>query len=182
MNYRNYDLKDFSFSKPTTVFVGHNAIGKTNILEAIYLLATGDSFRADKIEEMVNWGVEVGHVGGKIGGVEDWKPESMEDDKGIELQVTLTRGMVQGKRVHKRKFQVNGVGKRKKDFVGQLKAIAFTPDDMRLLTGSKSRRRKFLDEVLLQLDSEYVRALGDYDKALKQKNALLSQIHGGFGS
>ena len=95
------------------------------------------------------------------------------------LQVTLTRGEVQGKRVAKRKFQVNGVARRKKDFLGNFSVVSFIPEDMSLLTGSKSKRRRYLDETLIQIDTEYIRAMGDYEKALKQKNALLDQISEG---
>jgi DNA replication and repair protein RecF len=104
--------------------VGENARGKTNIIEAIYLLSTGESFRAQKIEEMVNWNEEVGHVVGKT-----------EHDT---LQVTITRGVVQGKRVQKRLYKVNGTGRRRQDMVGLLPAVLFKPEDMDLIRGEPS--------------------------------------------
>lgn len=160
--FRSYLHAEFTFSNLTTVLVGPNAIGKTNVLEAIYLLATGQSFRADKIEEMVHWEGEVGHVTAKV--------------DGEDLRVTVTRGMVQGKKVSKRRYFVNGVARRSKDFAGILKAVLFRPEDVGLVTGSPSSRRQFLDETLVQLDAEYRRSLLNYEQALRRRNRLLDAI------
>lgn len=154
----------FHFSK-LAVIVGENARGKTNIIEAIYLLARGESFRAQKIEEMVQWNEEVGHVLGKVG----------ED----ELQVTVTRGTVQGKRVQKRLFKVNGVARRRQDLVGLLPVVLFQPENMGLIAGEPALRRFFLDEVLEQVDREYRWSLASYQKGLKQRNRLLDYIREG---
>jgi DNA replication and repair protein RecF len=208
--FRNYLAKTIDFSSGTTVLLGPNAAGKTNILEAVYLLATGMSFRAQKIEEMVHWEAEVGHVVGEVAGypsaaktltasllaqVHDLKkPLTRRDDtldlKSVssvsssdtetnELQVTLTRGMVQGKRVAKRRLIVNGVPRRQVDFVGNLKAVVFLPQDLELISGSPAKRRNYLDQVLLQVDSEYSRALFAYENALKRRNKLLDAIREG---
>lgn len=186
--FRNYLSKSIDFSSGTTVLLGHNAAGKTNILEAIYLLATGMSFRAQKIEEMVQWEAEVSHVQASVSGADGipdrlahHSRQAVEDDKpdGTDLQVTLTRGMVQGKRVAKRRLLVNGVPRRQKDFVGNLKAVVFLPQDLELISGSPSKRRNYLDQVLMQVDSEYARALFAYDNALRRRNKLLDAIREG---
>lgn len=165
--FRNYDSYHLNVSPGVTVIVGDNARGKTNLLEAIYLLATGESFRAHKIEEMVKLDEEVAHVVGEV---------SNEDN---QIRVTLTRGIVQGKRVAKRGFVLNGVPRRKADVVGLMPAVLFAPSDMDLISGTPSLRRRFLDEVLVQVDSEYVRSLASYDKALKRRNRLLDLIRDG---
>ncbi len=188
--FRSYLSWSHSFDGGITVILGRNASGKTNVLEAINMLASGDSFRAEKIEEMVHWDAEVGHVAGSVleervmniaGNGENVNDLSLmtKEDNRVELRVTLTRGMVQGKRVAKRKFKVNGVARRKKDFVGHLPAVLFEPDDLRLLTGSPSRRRKYLDVVLTQVDKEYMRSLWQYEQALKRRNRLLDLIREG---
>lgn len=163
--FRNYTDREFEFKKKTTVFVGRNAVGKTNILEAIYMLASGESFRAQKIEEMVNWQSEVAHVEGQI--------------SNAKLQIVLTRGEVQGRRVQKRSYKVNGVPRRKLDFSGNLKAVIFRPEELNLIVGSPSLRRKFLDGVLAQVDREYRRGLQSYEKGLKRRNKLLDLINEG---
>jgi DNA replication and repair protein RecF len=150
-----------------TLIIGDNARGKTNLIEAIYLLSTGTSFRASRIEEMVQWEAEVGHVAGIT-----------SDD--MILLVTVTRGIVQGKRVQKRLFKVNGVGRRRQDFVGYLPCVLFRPEDMDLLTGNPSLRRHFMDDVLVQTNSEYRRSLESYEKALRQRNKLLDMIREGM--
>jgi DNA replication and repair protein RecF len=163
--FRNYHKRVFTFKNAATVVVGRNAVGKTNILEAIYLLASGDSFRAEKIEEMVNWNYEVSHVGGTV--------------SDTELRVTLTRGELQGRRVQKRGYAVNGVPRRKIDFAGNLTAVIFRPEDVGIITGSPSKRRDFLDGVLIQVDREYRRAAGSYEKGLRRRNRLLDLIKEG---
>ncbi|OGV95692.1 hypothetical protein A2W24_05480 [Microgenomates group bacterium RBG_16_45_19] len=160
--FRNYGELKKKFDRQTTVLVGPNAVGKTNVLEAIYLLATGESFRAEKIEEIVNWQAEVAHITGLVG------------DK--QLQVRLTRGEVQGKRTVKRAFKVNGVARRKMDFLGNLRAVIFRPEDLEIVTDSPTMRRRFLDGILTQVDTEYRRSLVSYEKALRRRNRLLSLI------
>lgn len=187
-NHRNVNLEfspladspNLGQSEPTTVIVGANASGKTNILEAIFLLATGDSFREGKIEERVAFGAEVGHIACKLK-TQSAKVKSNEsaDADELELQVTLTRGMIGGKRVSKRRLLVNGVGRSKQKFVGNLQVVVFRPEDLRIIEGSPGRRRKFLDEVLIQADREYARSLASYNKALVRRNKLLDMIRDG---
>jgi DNA replication and repair protein RecF len=189
-HFRSYLKHELTFGDKTTVLVGENGVGKTNVLEAVYLLATGESFRAGKIEEMVNWGAEVGHVSGLIRNqTEKIKYQTsnikMVESAGadisdrIELRVTVTRGVVQGKRVSGRRYLVDGTPKRKQDFVGQLLVVAFRPEDMDLLTGQRGGRRGFLDGVLVQTNREYRRSLMAYEKALRRRNRLLDLIRDG---
>lgn len=165
IGFRNHVLRKVNLNQGVTLVVGQNAIGKSNVLEAIYLLATGESFRAKRIEEMVNWNQEVGHVVGKTG--------------ETDLQVTVTKGWVQGRRVQKRLYKINGLGKRKQDFAGLMPAVLFVPEDMDLIGGEPSLRRGFMDEVLKQVDREYHRSLDSYLKGLRQRNRLLDQIREG---
>ena len=170
-HFRNHIHSTLPFDKGVTVIVGDNATGKTNIMEALYLLSTGDSFRASRLEEMVAWGVEAGHVTGVI-----------ENGDTDELQVTVTRGTIQGKRVQKRLFRVNGTGKRKLDYVGRLPSVLFRPEELRLITGSPAERRRFFDEVLVQTSKDYARSLASYEKALSRRNRLLDLIREGSTS
>ena len=138
------------------------------------MLSSGDSFRAGKIEEMVEFDAELARVTG-VAEVDDLDTESEE----IKLEMILTRGEVQGRRTHLRHFQVNNVKKRKKDFVGQLLSVVFRPEDMRLIEGSKSRRRGYMNNVLSLLDWGYARSLKTYEEALKKRNKLLFKIREG---
>jgi len=156
-NFRSYDKKEFSF-KQTTLVVGPNTSGKSNLVEAIYLLSTGKSFRTDKDPQMLKFTKDVGRVRGKV--------------KEEELEVLLTNGQVNGGSQYK-KFLVNGVAKRRIDFAGRFSTVLFSPQDLEIIIESPSLRRNFLDEVLEQVDRNYRLASISYTKALRQRNALL---------
>ncbi|HZZ98542.1 MAG TPA: DNA replication and repair protein RecF [Candidatus Saccharimonadia bacterium] len=171
-HFRNYAKRSFEFSPHATLLVGENARGKTNILEAISLVSTGESFRAQKIEEMVEWKHEVGRI----------KLEIQNHDTGDqreEIEIVLTTGMVQNERAQKRKFLVDGAARQKKSVVGSLTSVLFRPEDMDLIAGSPSTRRRFLDTVLSQSDREYRESLDSYEKALIRRNALLVVLREG---
>jgi len=165
-NFRNYSKQEFEFASGTTLLVGPNASGKTNLLEAIYLLATGKSFRAGVEKEMISYGKEIARVQGKIKG-----------EEGIQaLEIVLTPGQLGGERVAKKKYSINKVGKRMMDFVGHLRCVLFGPEDLEIIVDSPSTRRNYLDGVLEQVDREYRRASLSYHKGLRQRNRLLEQI------
>lgn len=168
-NFRNYPTRDFSFDPELTLIVGPNGSGKTNVLEAIYLLATGESWRGETTEEMIRFDEDVTHVEGVF------SPERA----GTRLHIVLTHGMLHGKPVAKMKCLVDGVPKRKGDFVGRLKAVLFEPESLEIVIGDPERRRRFLDGVLTQTDPEYARSLSVYARALKVRNKLLDAIREG---
>lgn len=152
-NFRNYSKKTFEFSPEATLIVGPNAVGKTNILEAIYLLATGRSFRADKEVELIREGAQVARIASD------------------ELEIIWDSR----ERFFKH-YKVNGVAKRQVDFIGNLRAVLFSPQDIELVTDSPSIRRKYLDLILSQVFRDYRQAAYVYDKALRQRNRLLRRI------
>jgi len=166
-NFRNYFKKEFGFSSRANLIVGPNSAGKTNILEAIYFLASGKSFRVKGVEsETIRNGAEIGRVFGKTG----------ENGRETKLEIVLTRGEIAGEKTAKKKYLVNGVGKRAFDFVGNLRAVYFGPEDLELVTDSPSLRRKYLDMVLSQVDREYARASLSYEKGLRSRNKILEEM------
>jgi DNA replication and repair protein RecF len=168
-DFRNYETRVFEFSTGVNVVTGKNASGKTNILEAIFLLSTGNSFRARIIDEMIRFGRQLGRVNGALADSSD-------------LEVILTTGEVGGQRALKRKYLVDGAPKRKKDFVGLLPAVVFRPEDMDMLTGGSDLRRSFMDDVLSQVSTSYVQSLATYTQALRRRNKLLDAIRDGLVS
>lgn len=162
-NFRNYSQKEFSFSSGTSLVVGPNASGKTNLLEAIYLLSTGKSFRADVEEEMISYGKQISVVSCQF-----------SDDQ--KLEIVLTRGEIQGKRVAKKIYKVNGIKRRAIDFVGKLIVVYFGPENLEIIIDSPAIRRNYLDSVFGRIDKEYRRASLSYQKGLRQRNKLLEQI------
>lgn len=171
-NFRSYTNYRLDLA-PLTVLLGDNGVGKTNVIEAITLLATGLSQRAQKIEEMVRFGQEVASVSGIV-----------EDVGGTytSLSVVLTKGVVIGHKTPKRRYLIDGVARTRARLVGKLPVVSFRPEDMRLIEGSPSRRRQYLDETISSANPEYVRSLAVYDSSLRQRNRLLDTIREGGGS
>lgn len=155
-----------------TLLSGDNGTGKTSVIEGLYLLSRGESFRAQRIDEMIAFEQELARVGCRL-------VESDKDEKADVLEVTLTRGMVQGARTRKRLFSLNGAGKSQKKFVGQFYAVVFQPEDMRLVEGSPARRRRFVDAVLEASDPQYGQSLRTYEQALQRLNRFLEQVREG---
>lgn len=175
-NFRNYSKKEFKFSDQATLIVGPNASGKTNLLEAIYLLATAKSFRAELESEMISYGKQLATISSSTfaplsGASAD---RQLSDDK--KLEIILTVGEVIGRKVAKKICKVNGVNKRQADFVGNLRTVYFGPEDLQLVTNSPSTRRKYLDMVLSQVDREYARASLSYERGLRSRNKVLEAI------
>lgn len=154
--FRSYAKQTFSFSPGITLMVGPNAAGKTNIIEAIYFLATGKSFRADVDRECIQFGQSFARIKGTT------------PDTTLEILLTPFK-----------KYLVNGVSKRTIDFIGNLRAVLFWPEHLELVTDSPSIRRRYLDSVLVQVDREYRRNLLSYERGLRQRNRLLDLINEG---
>jgi len=171
--FRSYDKNTFHFSSTVTLIVGANTAGKTNILEAIHCLSLGKSFRAEKESDMVSWGQEVSHV-----------LSTVYNDKHEEtpLELVITTGQVHGEKAPAKKYIVNGIPRRLVDFVGNIRSVLFSPEDLELVTDSPHERRAYLNTVLVQADSEYRRNLQSFERGLRQRNKLLDLIHDGRAS
>lgn len=190
--FRNYSKHTVDFSSNTTVIVGQNGIGKTNLLEAITLLATGKSFKADSEREMIHEGEELARINGKITNDKLQMTNKGDELRIDELQITnkdqktlevmLTTGVVQGVKAPLKNYTVDGASKRLIDFAGQLRVVLFWPQDLELVTGSPSKRRKYLDTVLFQIDREYRHTLVEYEQGVRNRNKVLERIREGEAS
>ncbi len=161
-NFRSYTKQTFDLSPYITLIIGPNTSGKTNLLEAIYAVATGKSFRAELDRDMIHWDSEFTRLKG------------VTDDTILEL--VLTNSRTYGMTSHAKKYFVNGVSRRMVDFVGNLRAVLFSPEELEIVTGSPNRRRKYLDSVLVQADREYRRNMLSYERGVRQRNRLLDLI------
>lgn len=157
-NFRNLESFDQEFNCLKTIIIGQNAQGKSNILEAINILARSSSDRASKDSELIYFNSEYALINAFI--------KDKEDDLEISLQLSL-KG--------RRKLKINGVAKRapQADLIGNFFTVMFSSDDLYLLKGSPSIRRKWIDSNLIQLKSNYNKHFHAYQKAVAQKNALL---------
>ncbi len=173
-HFRNYAKRTFTFPQNTTIFVGPNAIGKTNILEAIFFLAIGKSFRADRESEVISYDSEIGRVKGRVCRVTEDRTIENQD-----LEAVITTGFVVGQKTPIKKYLVNGIARRSFDFAGNLTAVLFAPEDLDLVRGSPGLRRRYLDFILMQTDREYRRCLHSYERGIRQRNRLLEKIRDG---
>lgn len=153
LNFRNLKKQKINFLDGINVFFGDNAQGKTNLLEAIYLLSTSKSFRARTDHELITWGQEVAKVVGKASFLE------------IELLVHPT----------KKSLLINKQEKRLTDLIGSFLTVLFTPADSEIISGSPDKRRRFLDQLGSTLSREYLLSLVKLNRILRIRNQLLWQ-------
>lgn len=154
-NWRNAGGK-IDWSVGLNVLHGDNGQGKTNWLEAIYLLATTKSFRTPKLQEAVLFDEDLSVVRGTVARSEAIKRE---------LQVTLQGAT--------KTLSVNGKRESAPRYLTELHAITFTSEDLEIVRGAPESRRRFLDRNILALHHSYVQTLADYNRVIKQKNRLL---------
>lgn len=166
-NFRSHQKTLFEFDPKTNLIIGPNGSGKTNILESIYLLSHGKSFRSSSLSKLIMWNSSYSSVRGKL---------SINNELS-ELEVQLTNDPA--KTAVTRKLLINKAEKLRKEFIGQIKTVIFHPDDIRLVAGSPGRRRDFLDEIFMQSEWRYSSALSQYNRALKHRNELLDLIRCG---
>jgi len=162
-NFRSYDQKLIEFDPHANLIIGSNGSGKTNILEAIYLLSSGKSFRTSSLSNLLKWDQSFSAVKAKY---------FNQDEAEIEVQLIKDPAH----RNIKRRFLINKLEKTRKLFLGNLKTVVFDPEDVRLINGSPSRRREFIDRILYPVDWRYSQALTQFNKALKHRNELLDLI------
>lgn len=180
-HFRNYARLEVDLPARVNVFQGDNAQGKTNLLEAVYYLATTRSPLAASDQQLIHWDAEAEVIpyaraeatyvrGGRertLAVTLAREPQSIDESDVVEC--TSFRAM-------RRQIRVDGVPRRAIDAVGQLVVVLFLPDDISLVAGAPGARRRYLDITLCQMDPLYCRSLTRYNRVLAQRNALLKQI------
>lgn len=182
-NFRNYSRRNFHFLPGVNFIYGPNASGKSNLLEAVYLLASGASWRAGKTPEMIKAGESFGKI--EAGCFTEVAGSPLKLEVVLEKESVFGgdgRETAAGKKRHIKKYKVNGVPRRRRDFSGLLRAVLFSPEQLNLVSGEPSYRRYYLDLLLSQSGSDYAQAISDYNKARYQRNNLLYQIKEGSNS
>jgi len=160
-NFRNYDKADFKFGK-TTIFIGPNGIGKTNVMEAVYLLSTGRSWRTNHDSETVKWGSDFSTLDAKL------------DDDIKTLRLVMQK--VQDGAPLAKTIKINDVKNRLIELLGKMPTVLFSPEEIGLADGAPQLRRRFLDILLCQTDRKYTVHLIELAKVLKNRNKLLFHI------
>lgn len=173
-DYRNFRRLDLQFGGATGVFVGANAQGKSNLLEAVYLLATMRAIHAETDVQMVRRQVlDDVMPAARVAG---WA-ETLDGPLKLEVAVVARPGAHGA--VATKTVRVNGVPKRLSDAVGRLTAVLFSADDMEMIAGSPSLRRRYIDITLAQVDPQYAAARARFERVLTQRNHLLKSIREG---
>lgn len=179
-HFRNYSHLEIEFAQGITLLHGNNAQGKTNLLEAIFFLATARSPHAGAERELIHWGaasepIPFARLNAQV---------LRGSGQTVELEIVLVTSQeretdtARGNafaRVSKR-IKVNGVNKRALDLLGNLNVVLFLPEDLDIVFGSPGERRRYLDTTLAQIDAKYSRALSQYAQVLEQRNALLKEF------
>ena len=175
-DFRNYRDLDLALPGGLIIFSGRNAQGKSNILEAVSLLATTRSFRTATDREAVRWDAP-GRFARILGDV-------VRRADRLEIEVILAEAVdgqtgapdVSGAPTFRKRVRVNGAPRRAMDLVGMAPVVVFAPTDLDLVTGGPSDRRRLLDLTLCQTNRQYCRTLSQYQKVIAQRSALLRRI------
>ncbi len=169
-NFRNYAQVDLTLDRGLNLFVGENAQGKSNLLEAVYLLSTLRSSRASSDSDLVrreapDSGIPVARL----------QAEVQRAAGRLNLEVAVVGRGGENQRAGKR-VRINGLPKRASDAVGELAAVLFTTLDIEVVAGPPILRRRYLDMMASQVDRGYLRAMQRYQRVLQQRNGLLKRI------
>ena len=154
---RSYEQVDCALERGVTTFVGRNGQGKTNLVEAICYLATLGSHRVATDAPLVRTGATQGFI----------RCEVVNDDRVIMIELAISPGSANKARVNRTPVP------KVRDVLGLLRTVLFAPEDLALVKGDPSDRRKFIDDLLVQRTPRLAGTRSDYERTLKQRNALL---------
>ncbi len=175
-HFRTYESLDLRLSPGVTILHGPNGAGKTNVLEAVFVLGTTRSFRTRSDRELISWQQEVEGTN-RFARLEA-EVEANGGPFRVDMAISEIPARGPAESTVRKQFKFNGSPKRASDVVGSLKCVLFSPEDVSLVTGSPSVRRRYMDLMLCQIDHHYLRLLQDYGRVLAQRNALLQRLRG----
>ncbi|MFL3004909.1 MAG: DNA replication/repair protein RecF [Candidatus Neomarinimicrobiota bacterium] len=156
-SFRNHEKKEITFSKGITVIWGENGSGKTSLLEAIYILSLGKSFKTHKQSSII----KKGHTSYILKG--DFSYGGITNSVAIQTNLNNTKTIkVNGKTI-----------KNRKEIIGKNNVVVLSPEDQVITKGGPKERRLFFDRLFSIVDSDYLNTLQEFNRALKQRNALI---------
>lgn len=158
-DYRSYSERTFEFSENVNILVGKNAQGKTNVLEAIFFMILGKSFKTSKEKEVISLGKESSYI----------KGEFQKKYREVEIEMFFDKN-------HKKSVKIDGISIKKiGELMSQVNGVFFSPDELKLIKESPEERRRFMNVVLSQTNKRYFYMLGRYEKVLANRNKLLKE-------
>lgn len=159
-NYRNYESIKIDLNKRINIFVGNNAQGKTNILEAMFVCGFGKSFRTNKEKELIRFGSDFFRIRAVI----------ETDRRDIEIEIIQSNDS-------RKWIKVNGISlKKTSQLIGKINIVLFSPEDLKLINEGPSERRKFIDRELSHISTSYCMNLIEYNKVLSNRNSVLKSL------
>ena len=158
--WRNYDFESIDFSPGINVIRGRNAQGKTNLLEAVYMMAAGRSFRSRFDRELVGFGFSAAEILADI--------EAGGREQTVRIVISPGR---------RKQITVNSVKKNASELAGTISAVLFCPEDLAIVREGAAVRRRLMDNAISQLRPGYAAILADYNRILEQKSAILRDYH-----
>lgn len=157
-NFRNYEEEKIVFDKKINIFLGENAQGKTNILESLFVMGLGKSFRTNKDSEMIGFDKEFCYI----------KTLICDDEERKEVKITYKK---EGKIIDIDGLKIS----KNSELIGKVYVVVFSPDDLKIVKEGPESRRTFLDRELCQIKPVYYSNLSKYKRILKQRNILLKK-------
>lgn len=168
VDYRSYTEVQVALQPGVCVFVGANGQGKTNLVEAVEYLATLGSHRVAGDQPLVRAGAERATVRARV-------QRSVDDDRSLLLELDIVPGKANRAKLNRAPL------KRARDLLGALVVVLFSPEDLAVVKGDPRERRRFLDDLLVSRWPRFAGIRADYDRVLRQRNALLKSLSGRQG-
>ncbi len=160
-NYRNFKKEEFELNEHLNIFIGDNGQGKTNLMESIYLTSIGRTFRLNSENELINFNENHSII----------EVDLQKNNYNMKIKLQLEKNK-------KKQVLVNGVKLDKtSEMIGILNNVIFTPDDMKIIKGSPSERRKFVNIDISQIKPKYKYLLSKYKKVCTERNAILKNYY-----
>ena len=169
-NFRNYHHLELDIPPGLLTFSGGNAQGKTNLLEAMYLLSIAKAYRANSDREAICRTADEDRDHAQVLGIFQRGQEKVRIMVDMRLEGSVGEG---GQPYLRKDIRVNGIRVTASDLVGVVNAVLFDAEDIQLVSGPPATRRRYLDILICQLDRAYLRALQRYQKVVYQRNHLL---------
>jgi DNA replication and repair protein RecF len=165
VDFRSYVGVDVALDAGVTTFVGANGQGKTNLVEAVEYLSTMSSHRVASEVPLVRSGAERAVVRARV-------QAGLDDPRRLQLEIEITPGKANRAKLNRSPLR------RAREIVGVLRTVVFSPEDLSVIKGDPSERRRFLDELLVTRWPRLAGVRADYDRVLRQRNTLLKSLSG----
>jgi DNA replication and repair protein RecF len=157
-NFRNYEEQSVCFNENVNIILGNNGQGKSNLLESIYILSMGKSFRTQKDVEMIRFDADFLRVKGCF----------LKEDRNLNIEIMISR--------EEKKFKIDGFWSSKNaDLLENAYMVVFSPEDIKTVKEEPEKRRRFMDRELFQIRPLYYKELSRYRKSLIHRNTLLKE-------